>query len=134
MFSVTEHDGNVVWNMTGLCLKFEGARLSGGASGGMLVYSSDSSEAMPATRPGDPEEGYDPRTGINTIKFAGRVVKLKRAGTLVELNGVEFVLQGKPKQTIVIPDKGKPSIRDYVAEDSIGVPLGELPVQDLKPL
>ncbi len=60
MFTVAEHDGGVVWDMTGLCLKFEGTHLSGGAGGGMLVYSSDESEGMLANRPGDPEEFHWP--------------------------------------------------------------------------
>ena len=143
-YLLQEHNGHVVWDMTGLCLVFEGVQspLLGGA-GEMQIYahsgpwlpcfSTDGpfSSGGGGGSPGDAgyhREFYDMKTGVNTLTFRDQEIQVRQRGTVVAVRGVEFSLAGKPKQTVIIPLRGQPTIRDFRPTDSSGTRLGELPV------
>jgi hypothetical protein len=137
-FSLKEHNGNVVWNTTGLCLVFEGVRNSMlGAAGEMVIYSNRGGSGGGGGIPGETNvwsDSYNEATGINTVTFQNHQVQVKQRGTSVVVDNTEFVLSGKPKQTIVIPLRGEPAMRDFRASDAPGTPLGQLPVDQLEPV
>jgi hypothetical protein len=132
-YSLTAHNGDAVWNLDGVCLVFQGqGKAPLAATGDVVIHSKagDSAAGGGAGRGSRSaatwSEAYNKSTGIATLSFRERSIELKERGTLARVGNREFALRNKPKQTIVIPPSGEPSIRDFVAADAPPVPPGEL--------
>ena len=135
-FNIEEHHGNVVYDTTGLCIVFEGNQKpmfgnSGGllGSGGLLIFSENMGESTsggPEWDPNRSSSSYDPATRICTIECRKHRIEIKKKGGTVAVDGVEFSLSGKPKQTISIPTTGRPAMREFRSSDSSGEPLGDV--------
>jgi hypothetical protein len=116
------HQGRVVWDLTGVCIVFPDERAIGrvGTGNWICVYSSDGGGGGGGI-PGDPDfhsENYDLKTETNTLKFRKHVILIEERGTRVEVDGVTFFIAGKPKKTITLPATGRPTIREFQRSDA----------------
>jgi hypothetical protein len=108
-----------------------------GAAGEMVIYSNRGGSGSGGGIPGETNfwsDSYNEATGINTITFRGHQVQIKQRGTIVAVDNTDFVLSDKPKQTIIIPWRGKPSMRNFRASEALGAPLGQLSADELEPV
>lgn len=115
-FTLARGEGGATIDMDRVTVIFEGVPLpqpesgvTGGASGALVVAGSGTHAHT--VRMGDKTFVTTYADGVNTMTFAGYTLVLRKGGTWIEINDMQFDL-AHGKHTIVVAKDGTPRVKD----------------------